>query len=134
MKGMRKMEDKALAYFKTHYGAYALTPKISDKYPEPKHFLVKMSPEATMKHRQELIPTQLHCTDTKTGAKFCILTSEKPKIYMELMEMTRPIWEMSVMAKEHRVPTLEEARELGKNDFLVISIKPEDFGQGEHVS
>lgn len=130
------MEDKALAYFDLEgIGKYALTPKITDKYPEPKHFLVKMSEETAKKHEKDFIPNRVDCTYTKTGARFCVIWTERLKVReIVAMEMVRPIYEMSVMVKEHRIPTMEEARKLGKNDFLVIKIKPEDFGRTEHVT
>lgn len=129
------MQDKSLAYFDFgDLGQYALIPKVkADYHITPKHFLIRLSPKEVEKHRSELIEGGHMCTVTRTGARFCLLGSKKPKVEMEAMEMSLPSWRYSVILKTHKEPSLEEARKEYKNAFLVLSIKPEDFGQGEHV-
>lgn len=117
------MEDKSLAYLKTKLGSYALTPKLNKKYPEPKNFLVKMTPKAEAEHKDELKDTKVKCTTTKTGAKFCIFNFDKNEI--EGMEMCAPIYEMKTAIKEKRMPSIEECRAKDKNWFLVLKCKPE---------
>jgi len=80
-------EDKALAYFNTKLGKFALTPPIRDKYPKPKHFLVRMSPESIKEHKDELVWANIDCVKTRSGSYFCLLTCDEPKVEMELMEM-----------------------------------------------
>jgi|GEM_PF-4568634 len=129
------MEDKSLAYFDFgEVGCYALTEKRRGDYGiSPKNMLVRLSPKEIEKHRSELIKANATCTQTRTGAKFCIFTSEKPKIEIEAMEMVLPSYKYSVILKEHREPSLEEARSEYRNAFLVIAMKPE-LSSKEHLS
>jgi hypothetical protein len=43
---------------------------------------------------------------------------------LEAMEMCRPIEELKEVAEKGRRPTVEECRDMEKNDFLVIKAKP----------
>ena len=110
---------KALAYLETDLGCYALTPPIvSKEFPEPKKFLVKMSPKTIEKHKEELKKTLTKCVSTKTGAKFCIFKFNEKEL--EGMEMCRPTFEFKKIIEEKALPTIEECRREGKNDFLII--------------
>ena len=129
------MENKSLAYFDFgELGCYALTPKMRGDYGiSPKNMLVRLSPKEIEEHRSELIKGEAICKTLRTGARFCIFETEKPKVYMEAIEMTLQSWRYSVMLKEHREPSLEEARKSYRNAFLVLVIKPRDFGEVEHI-
>ena len=115
------MEDKALAYLKTPIGEYALTSPLNKKYPEPKPFLVRMSPEAVEKHKKELKDALVRCVKTKTGARFCIFRFDNKEL--EGMEMCRPIFEFKKIIETKEPPTIEECRKLKKNDFLIVKEK-----------
>jgi len=115
---------RSLAYFDTPIGAYALTEKMrGDLGITPKNMLVRLSPKEVEEHRHELIKAEALCKETKTGARFCIFKSEKPKAEIEAMEMVLPSWRYSVMLRENRDPGLKEAREKYRNAFLVIGQK-----------
>jgi len=129
------MSNKSIAYFDFgEIGCYALTPKMSGDYGiSPKNMLVRLSPKEIEEHKEELVKGEARCTPTRTGARFCIFESEKPSIYMEAMEMTLPSWRYSVMLKKHYEPSLEEARKLYRNAFLVLVMKPEKNYGEEHI-
>jgi len=114
-------EDKALAYLKTSIGEYALTPPLNKKYPEPKPFLVRMSPEAVERHKAELKEAITKCIKTKTGARFCIFSFNDKEL--EGMEMCRPVYEFKKIIETKEPPTIEECRKFKKNDFLIIKKK-----------
>ena len=128
------MSDRSLAYLKTDIGCFALIPPMRGDKLTPKPMLVRLDAEEIVKHEKELIDTQVNCTTTKSGARFCIFTSEKPKFQIEAMEIVLPSWGYSIWLKEKRTPTLREAIEKKKNAFLVIVCKPKSFCQKkEHI-
>jgi len=129
------MEDKSIAYFRTEIGDYALTPKMRGDFGvEPKNMLVRLSPKKSEEHRKEMIEAEALCTTLRTGARFCIFKSEHPRVEIEAIEMCLPSWKYSVMLKEHEVPSIERSRREYKNAFLVLSIKPPNFGEKlEHI-
>jgi len=124
-----KAEEKSIAYLKTDIQSYALTqPIVTARFPEPKNFLVLMGPKKVEEHKEELIPTEVDCIETATGARFCVFRFEDKEI--SGMEMCRPIFEMKYVIKKGRMPTIEECRRERKNDFLVVKCKPEEFCKG----
>jgi len=117
---------ESILYLETEIGSYALTEPIKTaRFPEPRNFLVLMSPQKVEEHKEELIPTEVDCIETKTGARFCIFKFKDKEI--EAMEMCRPIFEMKYVIKKGRMPTVEECRRQKKNDFLVLKCKPEEL-------
>jgi len=128
-KTAKKDEEKSIAYLKTNIGSYALTEPIRTvRFPEPKNFLVLMSPEKVEKHKEELIPAEVDCIETATGARFCIFKFNDKEV--EGMEMCRPIFEMKHVIEKGRMPTIEECRREKKNDFLVVKCKPKELCKG----
>jgi len=130
------MTNKSLMYFSTKIGDFALTEKMRGDYGiTPKNMLVRLSPEKAAKYRSELIKLEARCTKTCTGANFCIFESEEPKVYIEAIEMVLPSFRYSEMLKKRPEPTLEEARKVYKNAFLVLACKPASLCEGkEHLT
>jgi len=118
----------ALAYLSTSIGPYALTPKMKREPLKPKNMLVRMGKAEVKEHKKELIDAKTECTETKTGARFCVFSFNGKEI--EGMEMPRPTWEFARIAKTGEPPTIEEAREKKKNDFLVVKCKPKEICRG----
>ena len=102
-------------------GHYALIGPVERKGLPPKHFLVRMTPETTEKHRAEMKSAKARCTETKTGAKFCLINYDKTQL--EGMEMCNPIYEFKKIIEIKESPTVEECRKAEKNDFLIIKIE-----------
>jgi len=128
-----KMQDKSLAYLKTKIGCYALTPPMRGDYGiTPKNMLVRLDEDEIREHAGEFIDTEVDCAVTKTGARFCVFKG--PNFQIEAMEMILPSWKYSIMLREKREPTLQEAREKYRNAFLVIACKPKEFcEEKEHL-
>ncbi len=76
--------------------------------------------EARKKAGVEFKPAEMRCVKTKTGARFCLFDYDKTRL--EAMEMCRPVYEFKRIIETKRPPTIEECREKGKNDFLVVEI------------
>jgi len=115
---------KAEEYIKTSIGSFALTKPVARRGLAPKRFLVQISP----KRLKELEATKclmkqatVKCTETKTGARFCLISYDKTEL--EAMEMCRATMKFKQMIEKHEEPTIQECRAVGKNDFLVVQEK-----------
>ncbi|MHA1827099.1 MAG: hypothetical protein ACTSX6_00475 [Candidatus Heimdallarchaeaceae archaeon] len=118
------MKDRSVLYLKTKIGSYALTePIVSPEYPEPKRFLIRLSPKKEAEHRDELIEARVSCAKTKTGAKFCVF--EWDSKLLEGMETAVPSCKYSKMVKEglSEKEAIEKCLKEGKQAFLIVKEK-----------
>lgn len=113
--------DRAEGYIKTSIGNFALTKPVVRRVLPPRRFLVQLSPERLKTLEEQkcpLTPATAKCTETKTGARFCLITFDKTEL--EAMEMCRPVYEFRQIIEKKAAPTIQECRVAGKNDFLVV--------------
>jgi hypothetical protein len=120
--GFDRSADRALAYLRVSgVGDYALVGPVEARGLPPRHFLVRMSPEAAERHAGELREAKARCVETRTGARFCLI--EYDGRVLESMEMCNPIYEFRRIVEAREPPTIEECRKAEKNDFLVIRVE-----------
>ena len=116
-----EMED-ALEYLSIEgIGDYALIGPIEREGMPPKLFLIRMKPESVREHKSrgvEFKPAKARCTETSTGARFCLINYDDKEL--EGIEMCSPIHELKEIVEKGEKPTIEKCRTIGKNDFLVI--------------
>jgi len=113
--------DKAEAYIRTPIGSFALTKPVVRPPLAPKRFLVQISPERLKELEEKKCgfkEATVKCVETKTGARFCLVTFEGKEL--EAMEMCRATFKFKRMIEKHEEPTIQECRSKGKNDFLVV--------------
>jgi len=113
--------DRAEAHIKTSIGNFALTKPVVRRGLPPRRFLVQISPERLKTLEEQkcpLTPATVKCTETKTGARFCLITFDKTEL--EAMEMCRPVHRFKHIIEKREEPTIQECRAVGKNDFLVV--------------
>jgi len=113
--------DKAEQYIRTPIGSFALTKPVRRPPLAPKRFLVQISPERLKELEEKKCPMKeatVKCVETKTGARFCLITFDKTEL--EAMEMCRATFKFKTMIEKREEPTIQECRAVGKNDFLVV--------------
>jgi len=116
-------EPKTIAYLKLKdIGEYALTPPIiSRRFRIAKKFLIKMEPQAVERHLKELKEASIRCVETRTGARFCLISYDRTEL--EAMEMCRATFKFKHIIEKREEPSIQECRAAGKNDFLVVEEK-----------
>jgi hypothetical protein len=101
-------------------GDFAIVGPIEKPPLKPKKMLIKMSPEASEKHKKELKEAIAKCVKTETGSKFCVI--EYNNMILEGMEMAHPVCKLSKIVKE-KLPEEEAIKkciEEGKEAYLVV--------------
>jgi len=131
MKSKSKNPNESIAYLRIKgVGDYALSKPIHRPPLPPKNFLIRLSKEKIEEIEKKKLfkEAEAKCVETKTGARFCVIKFDN--VELEGVEFCSPTYKYKVMIERKELPTILECREKGKNWFLVIRCKPEEFCKG----